>query len=133
MFCISINHKNTPADVRERFAFTTKGQRQFTERLKAEVGGCVVLSTCNRMEIYFTDNCEPCEYVRIEAYDSLSQFEYKEVVDFLENAYSNLTAGDVNAYTGIFKLDPTTCNCFTAAGLYTSHATINGFLPCFLK
>ena len=24
MFCISINHKNTPADVRERFAFTTK-------------------------------------------------------------------------------------------------------------
>ena len=60
MFCICINHKNTPADVRERFAFTTKGQRQFTERLKAEVGGCVVLSTCNRMEIYFTDKCEPC-------------------------------------------------------------------------
>ncbi len=60
MFCISINHKNTPADVRERFAFTTKGQRQFTEHLKAAVGGCVVLSTCNRMEIYFTDKCEPC-------------------------------------------------------------------------
>ncbi|MDD6404257.1 MAG: glutamyl-tRNA reductase [Clostridiales bacterium] len=61
MFCISINHKNTPADVRERFAFTTKGQRQFTERLKAEVGGCVVLSTCNRMEIYFTDKYEQVE------------------------------------------------------------------------
>lgn len=61
MFCISINHKNTPADVRDRFAFTTKGQRQFTERLKAEVGGCVVLSTCNRMEIYFTDKCEQVE------------------------------------------------------------------------
>lgn len=66
MFCISINHKNTPADVRERFAFTTKGQRQFTERLKAAVGGCVVLSTCNRMEIYFTDKCEPCESERTE-------------------------------------------------------------------
>ena len=61
MFCISINHKNTPADIRERFAFTTKGQRQFTERLKAEVGGCVVLSTCNRMEIYFTDKYEQVE------------------------------------------------------------------------
>ncbi len=61
MFCISINHKNTPADVRERFAFTTKGQRQFTERLKAAVGGCVVLSTCNRMEIYFTDKYEQVE------------------------------------------------------------------------
>ena len=55
MFCISINHKNTPADVRERFAFTTKGQRQFTERLNTVVGGCVVLSTCNRMEIYFAE------------------------------------------------------------------------------
>lgn len=61
MFCISINHKNTPADIRERFAFTTKGQRQFTERLKTAVGGCVVLSTCNRMEIYFTDKYEQVE------------------------------------------------------------------------
>lgn len=66
MFCISINHKNAPADVREKFAFTTKGQRQFTERLKAVVGGCVVLSTCNRMEIYFTDKNESCEYERTE-------------------------------------------------------------------
>lgn len=70
MFCISINHKNTPADVRERFAFTTKGQRQFTERLKAEVGGCIVLSTCNRMEIYFTDRCEPCGSVITEKMSS---------------------------------------------------------------
>ena len=66
MFCISINHKNAPADVREKFAFTTKGQRQFTEHLKAVVGGCVVLSTCNRMEIYFTYKNELCEYERTE-------------------------------------------------------------------
>ena len=70
MFCISLNHKNTPADVREKFAFTTKGQRQFTEHLKAMVGGCVVLSTCNRMEIYFTDKCEPCESVITEKMNS---------------------------------------------------------------
>lgn len=70
MFCISINHKNTPADVRERFAFTTKGQRQFTEHLKAAVGGCVVLSTCNRMEIYFTEKCVPCESVIAEKMNS---------------------------------------------------------------
>ena len=66
MFCISINHKNAPADVREKFAFTTKGQRQFAEHLKAVVGGCVVLSTCNRMEIYFTYKNETCEYERTE-------------------------------------------------------------------
>ncbi len=61
MLCISINHKNTPADVREKFAFTTKGQRQFTERLRDAVGGCVVLSTCNRMEIYFTEKYKSSE------------------------------------------------------------------------
>ena len=61
MLCISINHKNTPADVREKFAFTTKGQRQFTERLRDAVGGCVVLSTCNRMEIYFTEKHKSSE------------------------------------------------------------------------
>ena len=66
MFCISINHKNAPADVREKFAFTTKGQRRFAEHLKAMVGGCVVLSTCNRMEIYFTYKNETCEYERTE-------------------------------------------------------------------
>ena len=37
------------------------------------------------------------------------------------------------ANTGIFNCPPTTCNCLMAAGLYTSHATSNGFLPCFLK
>ena len=37
------------------------------------------------------------------------------------------------AKTGIFKLFPTTCNCLIAAGLYTSHATNNGFFPCFLN
>ena len=36
-------------------------------------------------------------------------------------------------YTGIFNCAPTTCNCFIAAGLYTSHATNNGFFPCFLN
>ena len=37
------------------------------------------------------------------------------------------------AYTGIFSCEPTTCNCFIAAGLYTSHATNSGFLPSFLR
>jgi len=37
------------------------------------------------------------------------------------------------ANTGMFKLPPTTLSCFIAAGLYTSHATNSGFLPCFLS
>ena len=37
------------------------------------------------------------------------------------------------ANTGIFNWLPTTCNCLIAAGLYTSQATNNGFLPCFRR
>lgn len=70
MFCISISHRNTPADVRERFAFSEDEQREFVrlvtnkyresefgscpEKLKQRSGGCVVLSTCNRTEIYYS-------------------------------------------------------------------------------
>ena len=32
-----------------------------------------------------------------------------------------------------FNCAPTTCNCLIAAGLYISHATRSGFLPCFLR
>ncbi len=37
------------------------------------------------------------------------------------------------ANTGIPNWFPTTCSCFTAAGLYTSHATSKGLFPCFLR
>ena len=37
------------------------------------------------------------------------------------------------ANTGMLSCAPTTCNCFIAAGLYTSQATSNGFLPSFLS
>ena len=40
---------------------------------------------------------------------------------------------DSFAYTGMFSCAPTTWSCFIAAGLYTSQATSNGFLPCFRK
>ena len=44
------------------------------------------------------------------------------------------TSFDVSLlYTGIFSCAPTTCSCFIAAGLYISHATNNGFFPCFLS
>ena len=44
------------------------------------------------------------------------------------------TSFDVSfANTGMFNCLPTTCNCFIAAGLYTSHATNKGFFPCFLS
>lgn len=56
MYCISISHKNTPADVRNRFAFSDEECGKFLEKIKEipEITGCVLLMTCNRSEFYFS-------------------------------------------------------------------------------
>jgi len=51
---IGISHKTAPVRVRERFSFTTEKLKDGLQKLKKidSVRGIVVLSTCNRMEIY---------------------------------------------------------------------------------
>lgn len=52
---IGLNYKSAPVEVREVMAFTEDQIRQFISSLKQveSVAGVVVLSTCNRTEIYF--------------------------------------------------------------------------------
>ncbi|MBQ8306115.1 MAG: glutamyl-tRNA reductase [Blautia sp.] len=51
---IGIDHNRAPVDVRALFAFTRKLSGEAMERLKGCPGidGCVILSTCNRLEIW---------------------------------------------------------------------------------
>lgn len=56
MICISINHKNSITETRERFALSDEEKEQFF-RMAGEcedIGGCVLLMTCNRCEIYIS-------------------------------------------------------------------------------
>lgn len=56
MNCISISYKKTPQEVREQFSFSPDQQRSFFHAVRTGVEGvtqCVILSTCNRCEIYF--------------------------------------------------------------------------------
>lgn len=56
MICISINHKNSITETRERFALSEEEKEQFF-RMAGEcedIGGCVLLMTCNRCEIYIS-------------------------------------------------------------------------------
>lgn len=55
MNCIGVNYKKVPLEIRERYAFSEKEQREFHNRLKETAGctGSVIVSTCNRSEIYF--------------------------------------------------------------------------------
>ena len=49
-----LNHKSAPIEVREKFVFCEEDIRRFVPEIKAKgVLGAVVLSTCNRTEIYF--------------------------------------------------------------------------------
>ena len=54
IFCIGVNHKTAPIEIRERLAFPEKA---VPDHLREICGTCgiaevVVLSTCNRVEIY---------------------------------------------------------------------------------
>lgn len=55
MNILSISYKKTPQEVREKFAFSPDQQRSFFQQVKTVPGvtQCVILSTCNRCEIYF--------------------------------------------------------------------------------
>lgn len=53
--CLGLNHRTTPVEVRERYAVPRHklaGEGELICRLDS-VSQCVLLSTCNRMEIYF--------------------------------------------------------------------------------
>ena len=51
---IGIDYKKASVDVRAQFSFTKKNTVAALEDLKKEPGilGCIILSTCNRMEIW---------------------------------------------------------------------------------
>jgi glutamyl-tRNA reductase len=52
---IGISFKTAPIEIREKYAFTSEESMEFLRQLKIDpdLKGAVVLSTCNRMEIYF--------------------------------------------------------------------------------
>ena len=51
---VGVNHKKTPVELRECLAFSDQEKAPFLERLRAEgrAKGAVLLSTCNRVELY---------------------------------------------------------------------------------
>jgi len=49
-----LNHKSAPIEIREKFVFCEEDIKRFVPQLKAKgIHGAVVISTCNRTEIYF--------------------------------------------------------------------------------
>lgn len=83
MFCISISHKTAAVEIRELFAFTKEEQILFAKKCLEQdsITGCIVVSTCNRSEVYFTGGKDAISYMeRIIAeykhYDSAKLMKY---------------------------------------------------------
>jgi glutamyl-tRNA reductase len=51
---LGLNHKSAPIEVRERFVFCEEDIKRFVNLLRDKgILGAIVLSTCNRTEIYY--------------------------------------------------------------------------------
>ena len=61
ILCLGLNHRTAPVTVRERFALPEGELPVLLETLRAETAasGAVILSTCNRVELYVTTDAEP--------------------------------------------------------------------------
>ena len=77
---VGIDHDHAPVEKREVFAFTRKAAAACMEELKEykEIEGCVLISTCNRLELYVSSQEEEShlleklcglKQVRQEAYE----------------------------------------------------------------
>lgn len=81
-----ISYKSAPLEIREKYSFTDEESLQFLKQLKIdpELKGAVVLSTCNRIEIYF--EFEKC--CSDKAIDSLARnLEFFKKTDPSERKY----------------------------------------------
>lgn len=67
MNILSISYKKTPQEVREKFAFSPDQQRSFFQQVTTVPGvtQCVILSTCNRCEIYFDGGSRTVQPVEV--------------------------------------------------------------------
>ena len=56
ILCLGMSHKTAPLALRERLAMTDEGARRFLAEIVAtpSVDEAVVISTCNRTEVYAT-------------------------------------------------------------------------------
>ncbi|WP_027338875.1 glutamyl-tRNA reductase [Halonatronum saccharophilum] len=78
LIVIGTNHKVAPVQIREKLALTSKDKLRILERVKEEprVEEGVVLSTCNRTELYLTGANEECLIdFALSIYNDISGFQ----------------------------------------------------------
>ena len=89
LITIGLNHKTTPVDMRERLAFTPENLPEAVKSL-TELDGiseAVILSTCNRTELYCTINASGHQNTDRRLVEWFSQFHGFEPQDLQQYLY----------------------------------------------
>lgn len=135
MLCLGLNYRSTPVAVREKFSVPKNRLAETGARLKAlpNVEECVLLSTCNRVEVYFWSE-ESSESTRgilqtflgtaAEPPDFGSYFYLKEGVAALRHLCHVVSGLDsmVLGETEIFGQVKDAYHCALQAGLTAGHS-----------
>lgn len=84
---LGVNHKTAPVEVRECLAFAEGSIPQALQQLQHDVGlrESMILSTCNRVEIYGT--CENAELTRKKLVDFIGTFKDLPAARFTDSLY----------------------------------------------
>jgi len=83
LFVLGSSHHKTPLEIREQFALTPAQADTLQEQLKAEpnIRECLILNTCNRLEIYgLAENEDSFENITLYS-NKVESATYKELDD----------------------------------------------------
>jgi glutamyl-tRNA reductase len=96
LFSIGVSHKSSSIDIREKFSFSSYELNKALDYLSKQIGPLVILSTCNRTELYFSS-----EQNSREALKALSEFKKLDLSFISEHSYS---FDSINCVRHLFKV-----------------------------
>ena len=99
---VGLSHKTAPVEIREKIAFSSPQKLEealLIFKKEAAIRECVILSTCNRVEIYLVVN-KNSNWKDIVA-DKISQYQGVDKKDFVEHLYFK---EDTDAIKHIFRV-----------------------------
>src|SRR5262245_2860396 len=101
LLLVGLSHRTAPVELRERLDFHTRGLDAALRALGAHssVREAVVLSTCNRAEIYVA--CESVDDARTDLLDVLSGFHGVELATVRPHLYESQ---DLDAARHLFRV-----------------------------
>ena len=62
LFAIGVNHKTAPVEVREKIYIHEPEIPELIAKFKETLAECIILSTCNRTEIYGVHNSADVDF-----------------------------------------------------------------------